>query len=106
MLTGSYHGALRRAERDEVQDAFMGGELRLVVATNAFGMGIDKPDVRFVLHADDSPSVDAYHQEAGRAGRDGKPRRPSFTTAHKTWRWAPRTLPAPSTRCRATRSTR
>jgi ATP-dependent DNA helicase RecQ len=70
---GSYHGKLRRAERDAVQDAFMRGKLRVVVATNAFGMGINKPDVRFVLHADDPPSVDAYHQEAGRAGRDGEP---------------------------------
>ncbi|SHF46413.1 RecQ family ATP-dependent DNA helicase [Streptoalloteichus hindustanus] len=67
----AYHGTLRRQERDEVQDAFMGDALRVVVATNAFGMGVDKPDVRFVLHADPPPSVDAYYQEIGRAGRDG-----------------------------------
>ncbi|HEX3732845.1 MAG TPA: RecQ family ATP-dependent DNA helicase [Mycobacteriales bacterium] len=70
---GVYHGALRRQERDATQDAFLRGELRVVVATSAFGMGINKPDVRFVLHGDDPASIDAYHQEAGRAGRDGNP---------------------------------
>lgn len=65
----AYHGRMRAADREAVQDAFLAGELRLVVATSAFGMGIDKPDVRFVLHADTPPSLDAYYQEVGRAGR-------------------------------------
>jgi ATP-dependent DNA helicase RecQ len=69
----AYHGAMRKTERARVQDAFMAGELDVVVATSAFGMGIDKPDVRWVLHADVPTSIDAYHQEIGRAGRDGGP---------------------------------
>lgn len=66
-----YHGKRRKAERARVQDAFMAGELRVVAATNAFGMGVDKPDVRFVIHRDVPGSVEEYFQEAGRAGRDG-----------------------------------
>ena len=69
----AYHAGLPRAQRDEVHDGFRSGALDVVVATNAFGMGIDKPDVRFVLHADVPESVDAYYQEIGRAGRDGEP---------------------------------
>ncbi len=69
----AYHAGLPRAQRDEVHDRFRSGALDVVVATNAFGMGIDKPDVRFVLHADVPESVDAYYQEIGRAGRDGEP---------------------------------
>jgi ATP-dependent DNA helicase RecQ len=68
----AYHAGLRRAERDEVHGRFMGGDLDVVVATNAFGMGIDKPDVRFVFHAEIPGSLDAYYQEIGRAGRDGE----------------------------------
>lgn len=71
----AYHGGLRKADRQRIQDAFMGGELDVVVATSAFGMGIDKPDVRWVVHADVPTSIDAYHQEIGRAGRDGGPAR-------------------------------
>lgn len=70
---GAYHGGLGRRAREAVQAAFMDGPLRVVVATTAFGMGIDKPDVRFVHHGDVAPSLDDYHQEIGRAGRDGEP---------------------------------
>jgi ATP-dependent DNA helicase RecQ len=69
----AYHGGLPRRRREEVQQAFMDGDARIVVATTAFGMGIDKPDVRFVLHGDVTESVDEYYQEIGRAGRDGEP---------------------------------
>ena len=68
-----YHAGLRAALRDETQEAFMTGEVDVVVATVAFGMGIDTPDVRFVHHHDTSDSVDSYYQEVGRAGRDGEP---------------------------------
>jgi ATP-dependent DNA helicase RecQ len=69
----SYHAGLKRAERDARQSAFMDGKADVIVATSAFGMGIDKPDVRFVVHYDVSDSLDAYYQEVGRAGRDGEP---------------------------------
>ena len=69
-----YHGGLSATRREAVQEGFMSGdEVDVVVATIAFGMGIDKPDVRFVFHLDVSDSLDAYYQELGRAGRDGKP---------------------------------
>jgi len=69
----AYHAGLGRAERAAVQRRFMDGEVEIVVATNAFGMGVDKADVRTVAHAVVPPSVEAYYQEAGRAGRDGAP---------------------------------
>ena len=68
----AYHAGLRGSQRDNVHQAFMAGDVDVVVATTAFGMGIDKPDVRFVLHGDVPASLDSYYQEIGRAGRDGE----------------------------------
>src|SRR4051794_34497680 len=71
----SYHAGLGRTERAGVQRRFMDGDVEVVGATNAFGMGVDKADVRTVAHEVVPPSVEAYYQEAGRAGRDGAPAR-------------------------------
>ena len=69
----AYHAGLSGDERSSVQETFMSGRARVVVATNAFGMGIDKPDVRTVLHYQLSGTLEGYYQEAGRGGRDGEP---------------------------------
>jgi ATP-dependent DNA helicase RecQ len=68
-----YHGDLDRNSRRQIQNQFMNGQTPLVLATNAFGMGIDKEDIRFVVHAETPGSVEAWYQEIGRAGRDGRP---------------------------------
>jgi len=67
-----YHGELGARERHQAQDAFMAGTVRVMVATNAFGLGIDKPDIRFVVHYQIPANLEAYYQESGRAGRDGE----------------------------------
>ena len=69
----AYHAGLSGSRRDEAQEAFMEDRVEVIVATTAFGMGVDKPNVRFVLHSEVSDSVDSYYQEIGRAGRDGEP---------------------------------
>ena len=68
-----YHAGLSTSDRRRAMEAFLDGSARIIAATVAFGMGIDKPDVRWVVHADVPSSLDAYYQEFGRAGRDGAP---------------------------------
>jgi ATP-dependent DNA helicase RecQ len=77
-----YHGRLGGRERTERQEAFMSGAARVMVATNAFGMGIDRPDIRYIVHYQLPGSLEAYYQEAGRAGRDGNEARCTLLYDH------------------------
>jgi ATP-dependent DNA helicase RecQ len=88
-----YHAGRRRADRDRVQHAFLDGSLDVVVATNAFGMGIDKPDVRAVVHAAVPDSPDSYYQEVGRAARDVLLRSRRCSTGRRTAASGPSSVP-------------
>ena len=71
LRVANYHSGLDDDARKGIQDSFMGGRLDVIIATNAFGMGVDKEDVRAIIHYNITRSMEAYYQEVGRAGRDG-----------------------------------
>ena len=75
LRTGRYHAGLTDEDRTRAQEDFLAGRVDVMTATNAFGMGVDKANIRFVAHVELPGSVEAYYQEAGRAGRDGGPSR-------------------------------
>ena len=81
-----YHAGMSKTERNAVESWFLPSENGILIATCAFGMGIDKPDIRAVVHADPPPSVESYLQESGRAGRDGKPSRAVLVCHPDDWR--------------------
>ena len=83
VLAVPYHAGLPARSRESVQDIFMAGDVDVVVATNAFGMGVDKADARFVVHHDIPDSLDSYYQEIGRSGRDGEPARAVLLYRHE-----------------------
>ena len=87
LAAAAYHAGLPSDRRDRVQAAFLGGDLEVIVATIAFGMGVDKPDVRAVVHTALPGTLEGYYQEIGRAGRDGLPSR-----ALLLWSWADRRM--------------
>ncbi len=68
---GKYHGSLKDKEKNYYQEEFLNDNFKVMIATNAFGMGIDKPDVKFIIHSTFPKSIENYYQEIGRGGRDG-----------------------------------
>lgn len=98
IAAAAFHAGLSTGERGRLQDRFLGDALRIIVATNAFGMGVDKPDVRLVVHATPPGTLEAYYQEAGRGGRDG-------ALAHCVLLLGPQDLARARARIEATRLT-